>query len=223
MWGGPGNDGVDGNLGADRLSGGPGDDEINGNSGVDFVTFIRASQSVTINFKTFEVTGEGVDKLVNIEGAFGSSHDDILIGGKSANFLKGRGGNDTFIGWGGPDSFNGGYGTDTVSYSSAGHAIHADLGDGTAIGQGEDVLIGIEVVKGSSYADVLRGNDSDNTLRGGEGNDLLVGLAGDDFLIGAGGGDLLSGKRGADALAGGPGLDTCRGGTGKNAYGSCER
>ena len=71
-----------------------------------------------------------------------------------------------------------------------------------------DVILGVEDVFGSAYADTLVGDAAANSLAGGAGNDTLRGGVGDDRLWGEAGNDVLDGGTGADRLTGGFGDDT---------------
>ena len=64
-----------------------------------------------------------------------------------------------------------------------------------------DVLINIERVLGSIYADVMFGDDKDNALSGLAGNDALKGGGGSDILVGGFGNDQLDGQDGDDTAA----------------------
>ncbi len=70
-----------------------------------------------------------------------------------------------------------------------------------------DVLISIENLTGSAYADTLTGDVVANAIDGGAGNDRILGGAGADTLFGGLGNDTLYGGAGSDRLVGGGGLD----------------
>lgn len=130
----------------------------------------------------------------------GTSGNDVLIGTGSAELLFGLEGNDLLKGNGGSDRLDGGDGFDTASYTNLKQAIVAELQIGkTTYGPRSDILISIEGVVGTSYADILRGNSEAN---------VLVGGFGDDILEGRGGNDRIMGGEGADAMSGGAGIDT---------------
>ena len=168
----------------------------------------------------------GADKL---EGAGG---EDTIKGGAGADFLRGGGANDELFGEAGDDTLEGGPGADTLSggfpnggvdtitYARSAAAVRVNLDKATAEG-GEadgDVLMHIENIIGSPWADWLRGDSNDNILTGGAGDDTLIGGgggrdmlsggAGDDTLNGGAGDDMLTGGAGADTITGGPGADT---------------
>ena len=145
-----------------------------------------------------------------IENFIAGSGDDVVTGNAAANHLEGRdgddnlqgnGGNDVLEGGAGADRLVGGTGTDSVSYFGSDTGVTVNLSDATVTGghaEG-DVIVEVENVRGSAYADILEGDESANGLDGGGGNDELRGN-GDD--------DVLEGGAGADRLAGGAGEDT---------------
>ena len=79
-------------------------------------------------------------------------------------------------------------------------------------GSGNDTLLNIDSLIGSSSNDVLVGNSGVNWLNGGAGNDRLYGLEGNDALEGGTGNDYLEAGDGNDSLLGGDGNDTLLGG-----------
>src|SRR6185436_9132086 len=106
------------------------------------------------------------------ENLRGSEFADSLTGNDLDNDLQGGEGNDTLVGGGGEDLLAGGGGDDridggaqpvevgrtffdTADFSSAEVAMTIVLGggNGTATGQGSDVLIGIEGARGGSDND----------------------------------------------------------------------
>jgi Ca2+-binding RTX toxin-like protein len=136
-----------------------------------------------------------------------------------------RGGNmsDTIMASSGDDTYDGGRGTDTLDFSAMSSGVIVDLAAGTATGPGNQKLIAIENVVGSSGDDVITGNsganvinagDGDDVVDGGAGNDRMTGVAGDDILIGGAGNDRVSGGDGNDVIIGGAGNDTYDGGAG---------
>jgi Ca2+-binding RTX toxin-like protein len=94
--------------------------------------------------------------------------------------------------------------------------VTADLSVGIATGEGNDTLLNIENVTGSSSDDTITGNNLANVLLGGGGNDALHGGDGNDTLTGGAGIDQLLGDAGHDTLKwdsvdsfdGGVGFDT---------------
>jgi len=143
------------------------------------------------------------DHLVDIEGLTGSSFGDTLIGNAADNVLfgfdgadnlQGRGGNDFLLGGNGDDILNGGAGADYLqgdlgfdiaSYADAVSSIAVNLASGTGtLGEAfGDILVGIEGVIGSGFADTLAGDANANMLRGAGGADTLTGGLGDDQFV----------------------------------------
>ncbi|MEA3008337.1 MAG: hypothetical protein QOJ91_29, partial [Sphingomonadales bacterium] len=128
--------------------------------------------------------------------------DDVITSGASRIDLYGGAGDDLFYSGSGADLFNGGAGSDTVDYGSATAGIVVTfVSDGNSHAEpGGDVLIYVENVVGTGFADTLTGNELAN------------------FLGGAGGDDILTGNAGDDVLDGGAGADTMRGGIGNDIY-----
>jgi Ca2+-binding RTX toxin-like protein len=152
------------------------------------------------------------DTLTGIEDIDGSRFGDRLRGNNEANYLFGNDGSDNLEGRAGADTIDGSTGVDRASYESSAAGVNIDLMRTTQIGsdaQG-DVLMSIENVTGSNFADVIRGDDNSfgNELLGGGGNDVLDGRGGNDTLDGGFGNDTLDGGAGNDTLDGGAGTDT---------------
>ena len=121
----------------------------------------------------------------------GTSYSDYMLGGGGNDTLT-AGAGDSLFGGAGDDSlnyistgskFDGGAGTDTLSASPLTSGVEINLYDST--------ISNIEMLVGSSLADVLRGSSIANTLSGGIGNDQLWGGTGAvaDSLVGGAGAD----------------------------------
>jgi Ca2+-binding RTX toxin-like protein len=122
----------------------------------------------------------------------GRSGNDVLHGGSGSDTLSGGSGDDVLLG--GTTGFDWYDSGDWVTYGSGeGGGVRVNLQDGNALGpDGNDTLIGIEHVEGSSYDDTLLGSGSNNSLRGESGDDLLAGGVGADHLDGGEGADWVS-------------------------------
>ncbi|WP_304609452.1 calcium-binding protein, partial [Polynucleobacter sp. MWH-HuK1] len=160
---------------------------------------------INLGSQTNTITGivntqMGPDTLYNIEGIVGTKFADTLIGSTSGNFLRGGLGADTLIGIG-----NGLPGhlvdrtVDWADYQDATTSVIARLSTGvdanialntTYIGAtnisgmsygtasnsgGNDILIGMQGVRGGSGADTLIGGSGNDWFSGGLGNDILIG------------------------------------------------
>ena len=165
--------------------------------------------------------GNGNDLILGGDGndvLNGDGNSDRLDGGAGNDTLNGGSRTDTLIGGLGDDRLDGGVGNDIVDYSAAAAGVTVNLALGTATGEGNDTLVSIERVIGSSFADTITGNDVANLLTGGAGNDTLRGGGANDTLVGGTGIDQLFGDAGHDILLwdrdnpgfydGGAGFDT---------------
>jgi Ca2+-binding RTX toxin-like protein len=112
--GGPAPDNLDGGPGDDLLSGRGGDDMIDGGAGVeDVVTYLFAGP-MRVDLLQGTATGDGTDRLVNVEAVSGSTKDDDITGDAKANSLSGGDGNDRVSGGAGPDFLDGGVGQNAL-------------------------------------------------------------------------------------------------------------
>jgi Ca2+-binding RTX toxin-like protein len=229
MLGGSGADLLNGGAGNDTLEGGTGGDILIGGVGEDTVVYSQSFAGIRVNLRfgasaldTPSGSEGSGDSFESIENVIGSRFADIITGTEGGNTLFGGLGNDFLIGRDGGDELDGGAGIDGVSYdaSDAGVVITLDdinAGTRSSASGGHadgDVLISIENVTGSNFADRIIGNSGTNTLTGLNGNDQLFGLDGNDRLIGGEGQDTLSGGNDDDILLGGAGSDRLDGGTG---------
>lgn len=141
------------------------------------------------------------DILRNIENVIGTAFDDTIIGNSANNVMRGGAGADYIDGKGG---------NDTVSYERDGVLTIANMPAGVDVdltrerqfgGDAEgDRLFSIENVIGSAANDTIRGDALNNRLEGGAGDDQLFGRGGDDTLVGGLGADYMDGGAGADVF-----------------------
>jgi Ca2+-binding RTX toxin-like protein len=248
--GGAGNDAFEGGLGDDVIEGGAGDQDVLNlwaDYGVTFVVGKAGAQNTGLGWDTVtgieEIRASSYADHLSVDPSmtggvqfYASSGDDVLIGGVGNDRLYGEDGNDQVSGGDGDDTlddfgdgadvYDGGAGFDTMSYYSALRGVTIDLTVTTPqagnVG-GLDVVLNIEGVIGSIYADTLSGTDQANTLWGASGEDILLGRGGDDQLEGGPGNDYLDGGDGDDTLTGGfysgdpsAGENTLVGGAGTN-------
>jgi Ca2+-binding RTX toxin-like protein len=214
LTGGDGHDTLRGNGGDDMLYGGGGDDLLYGNAGNDdmdggdgfdrvgFFTGATAGVHVDLNLQGIaQDTGQGMDTLLNIENATGTTFGDTLIGDGGNNWLggqsegtadtiSGNGGDDLIVDGSGDHILDGGSGIDTFSLNTlmtSGVTVSLALqGAAQNTGVGNMTLTGFENLSGSGWNDTLIGDSGNNVLGGEQGNDSLVGGAGDDALYGDG-------------------------------------
>ncbi len=203
--GGEGADLLSGREGDDTLVGGLGADTLDGGKGVDLADYSAASTGLVVDMITPD-HGTGLasgDVFHAIEAVLTGAGHDALFGTVAAEWLGGGAGNDTLSGRGGADTLNGGDGYDWADFSDLAAGVSVDL-----LIPGTRVLIGIEAVLGSRFADTIMGDAERNHLMGGTGHDRIDGRDGADVLDGGAGNDTLAGGNGADTLIGGDGVDT---------------
>ena len=207
-----GNDRLCGRAQSDRVFGGAGDDQLGSGSGHDRL-FGGLGEDL-LKSPSEETAGIGNFPVIAMYGGPGN---DWLEGGVAQEVMAGGSGNDRIVGGDG-DTW------DTLSLSSAPGPMVVDLGAGTATGQGDDSVTGIERVDGSRFADSLIGGDDPASLFGGYGDDRIEitqgsesfasGDVGNDFLV------IRTGELPADdpsdllwpsSISGGDGDDTLRG------------
>ncbi|HMW19201.1 MAG TPA: calcium-binding protein, partial [Accumulibacter sp.] len=200
MDGGDGNDTLYGNAGDDTLSGGLGNDDLYGGDGKDVYLFNR---------------GEGND-WIHTNGSASGPDDVIRLGADIAptqielrRYLNNL---DVIL-----NKADGSTERRVVADYFAGAPIdRLEFADGTVWNQSE--IHSRFVQYGWDGADALyaasginnrmRGMGGNDTLYGGNGNDLMDGGDGNDTLYGNAGDDTLSGYAGNDTLSGGLGNDT---------------
>ena len=204
LFGGPGSNFLAGGGGDDRLFGGHGNDTITGGDGNDWLFGGNGNDSLD--------GGEGDDRLFGGNGSdslIGGGGNDRLWSGNGGDTLDGGAGNDRLVAGNGSDSLTGGEGDDLLRSGNGGDTLDGGAGnDRLVAGNGSDSLIG-----GGGDDWLWSGNGSDS-LDGGAGNDFLAAGNGDDTLAGGDGEDRLYAGAGADTLAGGEGNDLLVGGPG---------
>jgi Ca2+-binding RTX toxin-like protein len=182
----PGSANLTGNALNNTLFAGTGNNVLAGGLGIDTLSYANATAAVVVDLASSlaqNTGGSGVDTLSGFENLVGSAFGDKLSGDAAANTL------------------NGGAGADTVLYTAVASAVIVSLATATGTasgGGGNDLLIGIENITGSAFADQLTGSGAANVLTGGAGDDTLSGGAGVDRLVGGAGQDRLSGGLGRD-------------------------
>jgi Ca2+-binding RTX toxin-like protein len=157
----------------------------------------------------------------------GGAGNDAIAGGNGRENIRGDSGNDDLDGGTGNDAFiatdndgddiyDGGAGFDRISFAgvtTGGVAVQIAGQSAGGIGTGNignDTILNIEQIIGTSFTDGLNGDVSANQLYGGGGDDGITGLDGNDRLFGDAGADNIIGGQGRDYLTGGAGADTFR-------------
>ncbi len=211
--GGGGDDTIDGGTGDDLAYGGDGNDRVFGGSGRDTLYGDAGNDQID--------GGDGNDALYGGTGddtLLGGSGEDVLFGDEGNDSLSGGDGNDTLSGGLGADTLDGGVGNDSLSGGDGNDTLSGGLGADTLDGGlGNDLAYGgagNDVLRGGAGADTLYGEADNDLIDGEDGNDALYGGTGDDTLLGGLGEDALFGDEGNDTLSGGDGNDTLSGGLG---------
>ena len=212
LLGGARDDRMDGAAGNDTLMGGFGDDVLSGGYGQDTLYGNQDNDVLYGNQDDDWIYGgQGADKL------YGGQGKDHLWGNLGDDLLMGNLGDDTLNGGAGSNTLDGGEGVDVVSYLDAASGVTVNLmlqGQAQATGVSTDVLLGVENLQGSNFADALTGDAGANIFDGGLGDDVMTGGYGADMLSGGSDNDILYGNQDADQLFGGWGADTLYGGQG---------
>ncbi len=219
LYGGEGDDEINGGSRHSNISGGKGNDIINGGKGVDT---LRETTEFDFTLTNTSLSGvDGIDQLISIERAVlsGRNSDNIIDASAftGGTYLYGRGGDDTLIGGSGNDhiygeqgndSIDGGEGIDSLRETSDTNFI---LTDTSLTGNGTDTIANIEraFLAGGDRANIIvaSGFTGNAYLYGRAGNDTLTGGTNNDFLYGEQGNDLINGGLGNDRLYGGDGND----------------
>lgn len=202
-----------GTSGADRLTGTRGPDVIVGLGGNDRIDGLAGDDVLCGN--------GGADHLV------GSRGRDGLYGGRDLHEQRRRRTavwGDLLEGGPGDDVMSAGfqklperasiYRRDVVSFRHSASAVTLDLGEGTSVGEGADVVVASRYlqVSGTRYDDVLQGSTKAEILDGGRGDDQVYGGAGRDTVLGYDGNDRLYGQQGPDFIISTSGVSTVDGG-----------
>jgi uncharacterized repeat protein (TIGR01451 family) len=153
-----------------------------------------ASTVTTVTGTACTITGsEGDDELAGTRGSdvicglggsdtiFADSGNDRVDGGSGDDILQGSTGADQLFGRGGDDHLGGGADFDLARFDASDSPVDADIGGGTATGEGSDTLSFVEGIVGSSHADVLHGDNHGNELYGRGGDDMIAAGNGFDY------------------------------------------
>ncbi len=126
---GTGHDLIYGGANDDYLDGGEGDDLIDGQTGEDTAYFMSGNDSrVDLRRQAAQATGEGMDRLVNIENISVLGGNDVVIGSNAANRLDGGAGHDRLEGGRGDDVLVGGDSNDCLHGGAGNDRLYGGLG-----------------------------------------------------------------------------------------------
>ena len=191
--GGAGDDDIWANGGDDTLEGGAGSDTLRGQDGSDTASYAGSPAGVTVRLWAGDGWGGHAtgDRLVDIENAEGSAHDDILSGSGGSNTLSGLAGNDEIWAGEGNDTLIGGEGNDVLRGQGGDDILFGGVGADVFVfadGEGADTIsdfsdgdrIDLRAVSAITRFEDLQnsaGTDSPEGLRidTGEGEILVAG------------------------------------------------
>ena len=156
---------------------------------------------------------------------WGGAGDDLLVGFRGGDTMRGGQGNDRMV-WNngdGSDLMEGGAGNDTTEVNGS----DTDGDEFTIAANGDRVdfdrvnLVPFSLDIGTTETLEVNGQGGDDTITGAEGLDGLIALSldggtGNDSITGGDGDDALWGGAGDDLLVGFRGGDTMRGGAGND-------
>ncbi|MBB4000311.1 Ca2+-binding RTX toxin-like protein [Aureimonas pseudogalii] len=181
LTGNAGNDSLSGGSGNDTLLGGAGADRLDGGAGTDVVSYAGSSAGITVRLWDTGAGGHAQgDTYIDVEGAIGSSYDDLISGqdhigeairgGAGNDQLYGFGGNDTLEGEAGDDFLQGGFGDDSLLGGDGDDALNAyDGNDVQTGGAGNDTFafdpdfgkdVVTDFVAGAGSVDVIQFDSS---------------------------------------------------------------
>ena len=168
LFGGAGQDVLDGLMGDDQLFGGTDDDILYGREGQDRLAG-NAGQDILYG---------GIDN----DDLYGGAGNDQLIGDEGDDYLEAGSGDDVLQGGHGNDTLHAGSGTDRLTGGEGSDALYGGAG--------------VDQISGGAGDDQLYGGAGDDVIQGGSGADRLVGGSGHDQLIGGSGTDRYEFNRG---------------------------
>ena len=176
--GGSGDDFLEGGAGVDLIAGGVGNDLIFGNARAGLVDLLDPD----IQYDRFYLAqiGDSSGDVNVLDGGDGADH---VSGGEYADYIEGGAGADYLLGGTGADFISGGADGDVIYGDSALHYRYVEISPGVATERLEIAFAaGVDSV--GQYDDVIHGGSGNDTFWGELGDDELHGGEGDDTLIG---------------------------------------
>jgi len=162
IYGRSGDDTIDGGAGDDRIKGGSGDDEISGGDGDDHIKGGRGNDVISGGGGDDRIDGGRGDDIIDggagDDRIKGGSGDDLISGGEGNDRLKGGSGDDDIFGGAGNDFIEGGEGADVVSGGAGDDIVEGGEGADTGIYTMQDNLGSTDVYEGGEGVDTLQLN-----------------------------------------------------------------
>lgn len=201
VFGGGGNDTIQGGALGEVFFGEAGDDVLAGAGGQDFL--YGGDGNDTVN-------GGGATDFLS-----GGAGNDRIVAGNESNQLREEADANLTVSTSGAVTTITGLGTDVITGTISSVILTGGAGNNVLDVSG---FAGGATLNGGDGNDDLRGTVNSDILFGGNGNDTLTGNAGNDFLNGDAGLDSLLGGAGADQLRGGADDDFLNGGSEADRY-----
>ncbi|MEN6374581.1 MAG: calcium-binding protein [Smithella sp.] len=226
IYGGTGNDYIDGVGGDDEIYGGDNDDILFGSAGNDVIEGGAGDDAIK---------GDGCNVPVELQG------DDYIDGGTGNDLIWGNSGNDELFGGNGLDTIYGDESDDYIDGEAGADSLYGGSGNDEIFGGNDDDYIegdqygfagndyldgeeGNDTIIGGGGADELFGGEGNDTLHGDasnvpladQGDDYIDGEGGDNFIVGYGGNDTIYAAEGNDTIYGDAGDDYIEAGDGTN-------
>lgn len=242
LLGGDGGDRLRGGQGDDILRGGSGNDALDGGAGFDLASYADATGPVTVDLATVvpqDSLSAGLDRIYHVEGVVGGAsadtlrgnpNDNRIEGGPGRDLLDGRAGNDLLLGGAGDDRMYGRWGTD-VLVGGAGNDV---LDGGTSPLTEIDVrffpifvdlaadVASYDTATSAVTVDLRIQGSAQATIGGGTdtlvGIEALVGSAFDDTLYAGDQTESVNGGAGNDRIVSGTYGDLLVGGAGADTF-----
>ncbi|TPG46495.1 calcium-binding protein [Roseomonas nepalensis] len=176
------NNALTGTIADDTFLASNGSDTIDGGGGYNEISYAGQTYAIqlTVSASAYSGTvvkaGIGTDTYVDIQRIIGGSGNDILTG--TADTTAGLPYAVTLIGGPGDDRIDGRSSLlNLVSYRDATGGVTINLTAGTASGggRGNDTLVGVRRVAGSSFDDLVSGGSGDDFFDATTGNDIYFG------------------------------------------------
>jgi Ca2+-binding RTX toxin-like protein len=222
LYGGLGNDSLQGGYQSERLESGVGDDTLDGGENADVMIGGGGNDLYVVDHAgdvVTELANGGIDTVqtalnkytlaANVEVLrYTGTQDFQGTGNASGNIIDGAAGNDTLDGNGGGDILSGLSGDDTYVLRNVEDRVIE------AADAGYD-LVQVAFASGTY---TLGDHVENATLLASAAAVSLTGNAQDNYLTGSAGANILSGGAGNDTLDGGAGADKLAGGTGDDVF-----
>ncbi len=206
-----GNNGLYGGSGNDTLTGGGGHDGLDGGVDDDLISTGGGRDVVYLR------SGDGQDTVTDFDVRWDKlSVDGVVIDGPDslpAGMSLTQSGPDVILGYGSGDSVR----FENVTLDHWRLYEHQEL-SGTSASETLEGRENADRLFGNGGNDILLGHGMRDLLDGGGGNDRLEGGVDHDTLHGGSGDDTLEGGSSHDQLTGGLGDDLLLGGTGRDTY-----